>query len=177
MSAPFIVMERMLSVAAVDLFAAHELDTSEIAPPDHPAERGDSVVIAIGFAVADGSRGSLVMTASRATVASLQGLDGGECSEAVLCDILGEFANMLLGRLKNSLLSSGVLLLLGTPAAAMVSELFLSTSFTDCRWLAFDVGGRVVGVRFAASLSEDFVLHEVRDDSPSPLAEGEMLLF
>jgi hypothetical protein len=177
MSDVFLELQRLLSLAAVELFDGYGVPAAHLGGDPPNPETEHCVVASIGFAAADGSRGSLVLVASRAVVAALQPPELGMHSDTAICDILGEFANMLLGRLKNMLLPRGVTLMLGTPITAMALKLWLSSPFTPCSWLAFEVGGHPVHVRLDASLAESFELADEAACSAPDLAEGDMILF
>ncbi len=177
MSTVFNDVERMLSRAAIDLFEAHGAATSKTPSVEPPHQETECIVATIGFAVADGSRGALVMVASPAAIAALQPPDGDEHSEMILCDILGEFSNMLLGRVKNILLPRGVTLLLGTPTTAYALKLRLSSPFSPCRWLAFVVNDHAIRVRLEVALANDFPLADDAGESPMAAREGEMIVF
>ncbi len=177
MSAVFNDLERMLATAAIDLFEAHGAATWKTPSVEQPHAEAECIVATIGFAVADGSKGSLVMVASPAAIAALHTPDGDEHSEMILCDILGEFSNMLLGRLKNILLPRGVTLMLGTPTTAYALKLRLSSPFSPCRWLAFVVNDHVIRARLDVALAKDFPLADDAAGPSTTAREGEMILF
>jgi hypothetical protein len=176
MSELFQEVQQMLSVATVELFDCYGASVTPTSDDSAPTLES-SVMATIGFATEDGSRGNLVLVSTRELIAVVQPPDGDSHTDEVVCDILGELSNMLLGRLKNALLPRGVTLMLGTPTTAIALKLWLSAPLTPSGWLAFDVGGHVFHVRFSASFSDSFeLLDEVENEAPA-LAEGEMILF
>jgi hypothetical protein len=170
-------LEQLLADSSVEMFDCYGLgaERSGSSPPN--ADMESCVVATIGFAVADGSRGNILLVASRDLVGALQPPELDMHTDAAICDILGEFANMLLGRLKNALLPRGVTLLLGTPTTAMALKLWVSAPFCPSTWLTFDVGGSPVHVRLDATLTERFELLEPQPSEAPGLCEGEMILF
>ncbi|AKU94384.1 hypothetical protein AKJ09_01048 [Labilithrix luteola] len=167
----------------------------------------ESVIATIGFAGTK-VRGSLVLVARRVTAEALRpneivsiasiGAIGAKTDEGMLGDVLGEFANMLLGRLKNKLLARGVELLLGTPTTALGRELALTPSSETSAWYVFEIDGPNRAVRSPSSgLGESHEDHASRrvhvrleaeidpalevSDGPEvrafELAEGDMVLF
>ena len=75
------------------------------------------IAATLGF-MSEPVRGALVITAHQGVMRALlpQELRGGEVTDAQVCDWAGEFANQLLGRLKNQLLRFGVTLGISTPS-------------------------------------------------------------
>jgi CheY-specific phosphatase CheX len=108
-----------LSIAeTVLLTAVSELFLGALPAVGREAESlgGDVIVGAIGFGGAD-MRGEIALSATVATWQSLaprtMGIDPQ--GEDMLCDMVGELANMLAGRLRNAFLRRGVEILVATP--------------------------------------------------------------
>jgi CheY-specific phosphatase CheX len=169
-------MDRHLAAAAVDLFASYGVAVRRLS---ETAERqpipGDHTIMAmIGFAGAK-IRGALVLTASRSAVESwLAAL--GEPDGTDVCDTLGEFSNMLLGRLKARLLPEGFPILLSTPTTASGGGLRLSTPVRPSAWLAFEGPSWRLDVRIDATFEEGFDL-QAAEGREAAADAGEMLLF
>jgi len=85
-----------------------------------------AIVAAIGFG-GDDLRGSVTLAATREFVRATHPatVRGETPSEADLLDWCSELANQLLGRLKNKLLSYGVMLFLSTPSAVVGADVRL----------------------------------------------------
>jgi len=134
-----------------------------------------SGIAVIGYA-GEQVRGALVMTAdehaTRAWLAAV-GVPDGECA-----DTLGEFSNMLLGRLKSRLLEEGCLILLTTPTTASGSSLRLSVPPPQAQSNALVFGGPGwhVGVRLDATFEPGFQRREKRAEDRAVEA-GAGLLF
>jgi CheY-specific phosphatase CheX len=174
-------LEESLAVVTRDLFAAYDIALDhrpEASSHESPSVRGELVgVSVIGFA-GEKVRGALVLLAPVAAVRTWQHLSE-DAPEEVVRDTIGEFSNMLLGRLKNRLLSRGVVLLLATPTSAFGRELSMSSPPADqARWQLFEGDGGPVYARISASFEPGFVLGEAPDGVEAVSAnEGEMMLF
>jgi hypothetical protein len=174
----FVKMADHMMMAAVDLFDAYGMKL-ERAPTDgpwpaEPRERRVAAVIGYGSA---NVRGALVLVASVESVQTWQGaLAELDPSEDAIRDTIGEFANMVLGRMKNLLLANGIVLLPATPTTIFGIELTLpKSSAGTSRWYQFDGTPGRLGVPLDAEFDEGFVF---RDDARQEAAsEGEMLLF
>jgi len=154
-----------------------EIEPGESAEVD-PA--GPSVMSIIGFA-GEGMRGSLLLLSPRDTVLALVPAPlrrSGPPLELVLRDLLGEFANMLAGRMKNRLLAHGVDLLVSTPTTVLGEELVVPPPASGASaWLRFTGSGALLLVRLEATFDPDFTLAPA-DEAKAPLVkEGEMILF
>ena len=176
--AAFAMMEDNLVTCTVELFGGYNLpveprpSAGEIADAD-----GKFVVSVIGFA-GDGVRGALVLVATPATVMDwLRAINGGEGGvSGDLCDTIGEFSNMLLGRLKAKLLREGLPILLSTPTTAIGLNLGLAASGATSKWFDFAASDWRAAVRLHATFDDDFAL---RGEVPSaqPAEAGDMMMF
>jgi hypothetical protein len=179
MTSPFEEFERVLVESAQDMFAAYEKSCSHAGPssPPPPADE-DLVVATIGFA-AEHTRGNLTLLSACSVVRDLQPADMGGPAEAALCDVLGEFANMLLGRLKNQLLPRGLTLMIGMPTMAVVREIRVKPGEgSSAIWHRFVVEDGRFFMRFDATFDDEFAFTEdLRSDHGPVGAEGEMVLF
>jgi len=172
----FELMNEHLCHALRELFADYgiELERSEHASMLPPAPEVAGIAV-IGYAGAH-LRGALVMSASeQATRAWLEaaGVSEGECA-----DTLGEFSNMLLGRLKARLLEEGCVILLTTPTTASGSSLRLSIPPPPAQSnaLVFEGPGWRVGIRLEATFEPGFRL-QARQAEERAVEAGAALLF
>jgi CheY-specific phosphatase CheX len=175
----FAEIQEHLVEAATDLFRAYGN------PVDHSLEgcvdtTGENVVAIIGFG-ARGVRGAVLLLAPHQVVDGLQpeGMRALDCPEdALLRDVLGEFANMLLGRIKNQLAMRALSPMLATPTTMLGRDLVLPAPRSGLSvWHRFAGATGDIFVRLDATFEPDFALGAV---GPAPLGsmrEGEMTLF
>jgi CheY-specific phosphatase CheX len=171
-------MVQHLAASTVDMFEAYALPVTatgeeRTSRADH-AER--SYVASIGFA-GDKVRGSLVLITTKTAIESwLAAMGAPSSEEADVSDAVGEFSNMLLGRLKARLLGEGLAILLSTPTTTIGTELHVMRPAGGCAALTFDGPGWALEVRLTASFEEGFAL--VRPDPKDSAAEaGDMMFF
>jgi CheY-specific phosphatase CheX len=176
-SQAFATMERHVGEVAVELFKAYGIAVrhSGSSTEAGAASLEASVAAIIGFA-GEKVRGALILVASRRAIDSwLVALDGPDASGDA-CDTLGEFSNMLLGRLKGRLLPEGFPILLSTPTTAFGSGFTLATPAGPSRWLAFEGPGWRLDVRMNATFDDGFEL-QAREDRGTAAEAGDMVLF
>lgn len=183
-------MEEMLIAVARELFEAYGKACVFEGRASTYAGRTEqeSVIATIGFAGTK-VRGSLVLVTLRTTAESLRPDEiASKADEGMLGDVLGEFANMLLGRLKNKLLARGVELLLGTPTTAVGRELVLTASSGTSAWYVFEVYGpgdsgagasasRRIHVRLDTEMDPALEIADEPETRALELVEGDMVLF
>jgi CheY-specific phosphatase CheX len=156
----FSLMVGHLSEATRDLFAELDLRVSlhpTAAEQAHPESTEAAGMAVIGYAGA-GVRGALVMVVEeRAIVTWMEavGVPDGE-----VADTLGEFSNMLLGRLKERLLPLGISIIATTPTAAIGRGFRLSESPGPSSWASFHGPGWNLRVRLDASFEAGFRVAE-----------------
>jgi hypothetical protein len=142
--------------------------------------RGQSVMAVIGYA-AESVRGAVLLLTSRAVVDALQPAElrgTGLPDDVVLCDVLGEFANMLLGRVKNQLATRSVAPLMATPTTFVGDDLALPAPKSGLSaWHRFACGPGDIFVRLDATFEATFALAREVEPAPARLLEGEMILF
>jgi hypothetical protein len=107
----------------------------------------------IGYA-GEGVRGALVVITTEAAVGAWMNAAGVPDGEVE--DTLGEFSNMLLGRLKCELMPFGISILATTPTVATGTGLRLSKPPGPSKWCAFDGPGWSLRVRLDASFDPGF---------------------
>lgn len=173
----FATMERHLVDATIELFGAYGIalrhSGSSSMSPSIPAE--GSVLAIIGYAGVK-VRGALIMVASQPAVESWLVALGEPDTNGDVCDTLGEFSNMLLGRLKACLLPEGLPILLSTPTTASGIGLSLARAVTPSTWLTFDGPGWMLNVRIDGTFEDGFALQE-QEDREDPAHAGDMMLF
>ena len=174
--AAFDLIARHLTEVTVEMFASYGIavtptdDTQSSRPP--PSEA--SIMASMGYA-GDEFRGSLVLVTSRGAIKSWLAAMG-ESADADVCDALGEFSNMLLGRLKSRLLPEGLTILLSTPTTATGVDLRLTrpTGLHQRRVFQGPDGGVevVIGAMFEEGFSRKVPLQQ-----EAAAEAGDMLLF
>jgi CheY-specific phosphatase CheX len=172
----FEVMVTHVEAEAVELFATYEVPATPAALHSAPGLQGlteAATLAVIGF-VGKGVRGSLVMLALEAAVSKWLAAMGDDSGDPV--DALGEFANMLLGRLKNRLLLEGLVLQVSTPTTAAGNQLRISAPSGRSQWLLLEGGDWDVQIRLDADFDADFALQE-QSARQAPAEAGEAIFF
>lgn len=158
---------------SIGLFAAYGIPvdlTNDEAPPER---QGDMLVAAIGFA-GEHLRGSIVVVGSASSVERCRGWLAGPENTADVSDVLGEFANMILGRVKGRLLHDGVTVLMSTPRVARGSNVVV-TPRSDHGWSTFRGLGFRLTLRVDAEIDERFTFEKtVAESAASP---GDLVFF
>jgi len=116
-------------------------------------DEGSTGMAVIGYAGA-GVRGALVMVVPESAIRTwmvVAGIPDGDP-----CDTLGEFSNMVFGRLKERLLPAGISLTATTPTAATGADLRLSEAPCPTHCTSFDGPDFSLRVRLDASFDADF---------------------
>jgi CheY-specific phosphatase CheX len=174
------IQERLVA-SAIELFAhygfaaQHVTDTADVTSLEGPA---GAAIIGYG---GDAVRGALVLLATHEAVKTLvaDAFAGGlDNDDDAIRDQLGEFSNMLLGRLKNHLLARGVVLMLSTPTTAFGDKLRLpKPSVGTSNWQEFRVSSHRILVRLDAAFEPSFRMTEPSGEQKPLISEGEMLVF
>lgn len=171
------MMRLHLESANVEMFSDFEISVRSV-PAVSPhlliKEMEPSIVAVIGY-VGDGVRGALTMIASDAAVASWLARMGSEGADT--SDALGEFSNMLLGRLKTRLMPEGITIQLTTPTIATGRELRLSTPPSGSVSLSFEEPAGKIRLRLDAHFEAGFELQESSTREGPPAQAGEAILF
>jgi CheY-specific phosphatase CheX len=164
---------------ALELFEGYGLRVEYAVDAPAADIGGPSVMAVIGYA-ATTLRGALLLLTSRAVAAAIRPIEirNEPPTEELLRDVLGEFCNMLLGRLKNRLVSRGVTPLMSTPTTIFGSDLKLPVPTSGVSaWLRFSSTAGDIYARLDATFEPDFMLGP-EDASAAPLpAKGETILF
>ncbi len=166
-----------LTEVTVEMFASYGIavkpapDSQGSQPPPNEA----AILASMGYA-GDEFRGALVLVASRATIKSWLKAMGEPGDDANVCDALGEFSNMLLGRLKTRLLPEGLTILLSTPTTATGLDLRLARPTGSHQRLVFEGANGGVEIMLGAVFEEGFS-RRVPAQQEAAAEAGEMLLF
>ena len=174
----FAEIEEYVVTGALDLFRAYGLPIEHATGAPTAKIGGPSVMAVIGYA-ATTVRGSLILLTSLPVVAALRPpeLQDEPPTEGLLRDVLGEFCNMLIGRMKSRLVTRGVAPLLSTPTTIFGEGLQLPVSTSGLSgWQRFSSPSGDIHVRLDATFEADFTLTAV-DESATPLVEGDTVLF
>lgn len=171
-------LQHEVASASTELFAAYGVALTALPQPEAAVVGdGEGVASIIGY-TGEHVRGALVLFAERPFAESLQP-DVAQAGDDALRDVFGEFANMLLGRVKNQLLRRAVVLQMATPTTSFGRDLrILAPKVGSSAWHAFEsVSGRVF-VRFDVTMEPGFVLGEpVVEPGEAPAVEGDLMMF
>jgi CheY-specific phosphatase CheX len=179
-SAFYVVQEHLVRVTG-ELFEAYGVSlkqdgqsTTELVP--YPSDER-LVMAVIGYA-GETLRGAIVLLTATDKVERWQtaGWEGGASIEAIH-DTVGEFSNMLLGRLKNSLINLGVSFLLTTPATASGTGLKIPIPHGGfSAWHRFEGTAGRLDVRLDAAFDTTFSFGPRKSKEP-PASAGDMVFF
>ena len=171
------MMRDHLEAATVEMFADFEIPVESV-PVSRPVTsigaEAPSIAAIIGY-VGVGVRGALVMVALERTIGGWLSRMGSEGAD--IGDALGEFSNMLLGRLKTRLLPEGLTIQLATPTIASGNGIRLSMPPNRSASLAFEEGAGSLRLRLDATFDQDFKLAETSERDAPPAQAGEAILF
>jgi CheY-specific phosphatase CheX len=156
----FDLMVGNLTQATCDVFADFglvlqpALDTAESDAGSNAQDVATGVAV-IGYA-AVGVSGALVMAVPESAIYTW--MDAVGVPDGELADTLGEFSNMLLGRLKQRLLPLGIRLNATTPTATTGKGIRISDATCPSVWRAFQGPGWRLRVRLDARFEPEFKL-------------------
>jgi len=165
----FELMNNHLALAVRELFDAYgfAVDPSPLVEATSEPEKEGMAVI--GYA-GNGLRGAVILIATEPTVCAW--MTAADLSDGEVADTLGEFSNMLLGRLKAKLLGEGIVIFATTPTTATGVGLRLSNPPGQCAWCTFDGPDWRVTVRLDAKFDRGFEPDLSRKAAPPALAGG-----
>ncbi len=96
----------------------------------------------------------------------------------MLRDVLGEFSNMLIGRVKNQLVTRNVAPLVATPTTIFGDDLTLPAPTSGMSaWHKFASPVGDLFVRLDATFEKEFALDPIDGNAAVPLTEGDMTFF
>jgi CheY-specific phosphatase CheX len=169
----FATMANHLVGAVHELFDAYG-SAVVLSPSVETSTAGEQDAMAVIGYAGKGLRGALILLATEATVCAWMtaaGLPDGD-----VADTLGEFSNMLLGRLKARILREGISIIATTPTSMTGAGLRLSDPSGRCAWSAFDGPGWHLNVRLDAEFELGFEPDLCRRVS-HPAQAGDFLEF
>jgi len=149
----FETMANHLTGAVRELFEAYGAAVDVSHTVESSSEGESQGMAVIGYA-GKGVRGALILIATEATVCAWMTAAG--LSDGDVADTLGEFSNMLLGRLKARILREGIAIFATTPTTATGTGLRLSNPPGQCAWSSFDGPGWHFNVRLDAKFDRSF---------------------
>lgn len=168
----FKLMDQYLTDVAVELFAAYDVPIEPCATPAEDGLRQETYCMAsIGY-VGEGVKGALILTATRAAAEAWTSAAGG--LESDLVDTVGEFSNMLLGRLKGRLLQRGIPISLATPRTVVGTGHPDTTLPGKSSWHFFEGCGWHLGTRLDATFEPEFQRLQTHAE---PAQAGDTILF
>jgi hypothetical protein len=174
------VINRHLVAAAVELFAAYGVCLTHLATGHDLSSAGDGDCIAstVGYE-GEGIRGSILLLTDVSAASALNVSLARDTSDESLCDSVAEFSNMLLGRLKRSLLAHGVALRLATPWSGVNLRQRALTLLSDAStWHRFRCDAGEVLVRIDVTPDPGFAMTEgPSEGSGGGPDEGDVILF
>jgi hypothetical protein len=162
-------LERLLSLSAEETLAPYGV-RGGACRADHVPTDGSTVVATIEFSAPRAS-GSITIVAGYHVVEDLRPEGVTASDEALICDVLGELANLMLGRLKAHLRRRGVGIVIGIPTKGLLATTSLRAAGDsgECSWHRCDLGRGPVCVRFQATIDDELLLTEETDDPPVEL--------
>jgi CheY-specific phosphatase CheX len=173
----FATMESHLTEVTVELFASYGMQIARCErQQSSPLDVGEHSVVAFMGYAGDKVRGALVLVASRPAIQTWLVALGEADPNVDVCDTLGEFSNMLLGRLKGRLLPAGFPILLSTPTTASGSGLRLSRPVRPSSVFSFLGKDWGLDIRIDATFEDGFAL-QLADERTDAAAAGDMMLF
>jgi hypothetical protein len=163
------IVDTLMSEACISLFSDYSLQLRRI---DAAAATGDTDFLycgVVGF-TGDQMRGAILLATTREPLGRTSPV-----SDTSFREWVAELSNQLLGRLKNKLLTRGVVLHMSTPVVLRGQHLTPLTR-NELRPLVFDCDNGCVCVWVDAELTKGVDLNVVQEDSGS-IGEGEGMLF
>jgi CheY-specific phosphatase CheX len=170
----FGLMADHLSHAVTELFAGYGLAVERALSADTGAAKNEQSVVAVIGYTGDTVRGAVVLAAPEWAVR--EWLQAVGVADGEVLDTVGEFSNMLLGRLKAKLLREGVTVLAATPTTGVGNQIRISAGPGRSQWSAFDGPGWQVTLRLDAAFEPGFEL-PAPGSAQEPAEAGEAFLF
>lgn len=125
-----------------------------------PSDGDDRIGMAVIGYAGHGIRGALVLRVDESAVLTWMAAAG--VPDGDLADTLGEFSNMLLGRLKARLLPLGISILATTPTSVVGSDLRLSDPPCNFTWQSLEGPDWLLRLRLEADFDSGFKLLDRR---------------
>lgn len=154
-SVHLVELERMLATSADEIIVPRER------PSSPPPQQEDGMVVATIAFEGEHAHGTLSLIGRPAVMTALQPAPLDEERDVVACEVLGDLANLVLGRLKAHLLMRGVDIAIGTPVTGVARNMRpTDDAFPCCQQVELAAG--CVFMRLDASFDERFELGDVR---------------
>jgi CheY-specific phosphatase CheX len=170
----FGLIRRHLAASIIAVLGDYQIEATPRLEEEPSSGTEDIVVAIIGFA-GEHMRGSLVVTARASSVECWRGPFGIIGQSADERDMLGELANMVLGRLKGKLLVEGLPILMSTPTTARGPAVMLARSGRPEEQLVFAGEGWSISARVDAAFDDAFGLQE--ETTAVAAQAGDVMLF
>jgi len=179
-SVGFFDLQEHVVESAISVFDSFDVGVTYVVGDTSASLKGSAVMAIVGYASASVSGGVLLL-ASRVFVDALMpdGLRRRHgASEIALRDVLGEFANMVAGRLKNRLAMHDLDPLLTPPTTVFGDELSLPAPVSGLSaWHRFETGNGNLFMRFDAAFDATFRLSPADESKRPTIREGELVLW
>ena len=163
-------VEQLLVPATCELLRANGGHVEQLPK----AEPGEAIVATLGFAGADIS-GAVVLVGLEPTVRTLVAsiFETQPASEALLCDMLGELSNLIVGKYRATLLKVGVEILPATPISLRASDVDMKWAGGSSPWHAFTTDGGPFWIRLDLRFRDHF---DLSSPSQEPITSNELEL-
>jgi hypothetical protein len=175
----FAEVQQYLVDGTTRLFEGYGVDVRHVVGDHVACVPGAAVMAVVGY-VSPSVRGAVLLLAPRKLVEVLvpEELRRRASPEEALRDVLGEFANMLAGRVKNQLVAHGVAPLLAPPTAIFGDDLELPAPMCGLSaWHRFVTLEGDLFIRFDAAFDATFSLAPADSNKAPAVHEGEMVLW
>jgi CheY-specific phosphatase CheX len=176
----FAEVQLYLVEAATRLFEEHGVPVQHVVGDDPARMPGSAVMAVVGYA-SPVVKGAVLMLAPRALVEALVPDELRRRpvgAEVALRDVLGEFTNMLAGRVKNQLVAHDVAPMLAPPTTVFGDDLQLPTPVSGLSaWHRFSTSNGDLFIRFDAAFDAAFSLAPADSNKAPVVREGEMVMW
>ena len=169
---PYPKIIALLNQASVELFSRHGVAVAP-SPTNCLAPEGRHILGTVGFGGND-MKGALAILAAETLWRSIAS-PGLPQADHLLADMVGEFSNMLLGRLRNSMLALGADATTGIPSAICGTNLIVDRT-TAAGWHVFRSDRGLVFVRLQVAFRRGFQFGEDAKWSVRP-NDADLILF
>jgi hypothetical protein len=176
----FAEVQLYLVEAATRLFEDYGVSVKHVVGDDAARVPGAAVMAVVGYA-SPAVKGAVLLLAPRALVEvlvpeELRRRPVG--AEVALRDVLGEFTNMLAGRIKNQLVAHDVAPMLAPPTTVFGDDLQLPAPVSGLSaWHRFMTRDGDLFVRFDAAFDAAFSLAPADASKAPAVKEGEMVMW
>jgi CheY-specific phosphatase CheX len=167
-------IEELLLPATRELL--HATGGDRVAPP--PIDAREAILASIGFGGTD-MKGALALVGVEPTVRTLvaEVFQTTADNDALLCDMVGELSNLLLGRYRSTLLRTGIEILPATPVTIRASGIDVQHAYgKDATWHAFSTATGAFWLCLDVSFRDGFDLASPTHQPIEP-NEQDLVLF